>query len=99
MANYEQLFTPFKIGNVEIKNRITLAPMGGGQLGGNLIPAGKEQIIPADALVWAVGFKPVDILTRDLQKAQYQCWNIRDSKSVANIHQAVWDGYEIGRYI
>ena len=26
---YEALFTPWKIGNVEIKNRIVLAPMGG----------------------------------------------------------------------
>ena len=28
-ARYEPLFTPWKIGNVEIKNRIVLCPMGG----------------------------------------------------------------------
>lgn len=32
--NYEALFTPWKIGNVEIKNRIVLCPMGGTSLFG-----------------------------------------------------------------
>ena len=27
-AKYEALFTPWKIGNVEIKNRIVMCPMG-----------------------------------------------------------------------
>lgn len=29
---YEALFTPWKIGNLEIKNRIVLCPMGGTSL-------------------------------------------------------------------
>lgn len=33
MAFYKHLFTPFKIGKVEIKNRITMAPMGEGTPG------------------------------------------------------------------
>jgi len=33
-AKYEALFTPWKIGNVEIKNRIVLCPMGGTSLFG-----------------------------------------------------------------
>ncbi|MGN0976559.1 MAG: FAD-dependent oxidoreductase [Faecousia sp.] len=33
-AKYESLFTPWKIGNVEIKNRIVLCPMGGTSLFG-----------------------------------------------------------------
>ena len=33
-AKYEPLFTPWKIGNVEIKNRIVLCPMGGTSLFG-----------------------------------------------------------------
>ena len=31
---YEALFTPWKVGNVEIKNRIVLCPMGGTSLFG-----------------------------------------------------------------
>ena len=31
---YEPLFTPWKIGNVEIKNRIVMCPMGGTSLFG-----------------------------------------------------------------
>ena len=33
-AKYQALFTPWKIGNVEIKNRIVLCPMGGTSLYG-----------------------------------------------------------------
>ena len=31
---YESLFTPWKVGNVEIKNRIVMCPMGGTSLFG-----------------------------------------------------------------
>ena len=37
-AKYEPLFTPWKIGNVEIKNRIVLCPMGGTSLFGWMEP-------------------------------------------------------------
>ena len=33
-SKYEALFTPWKIGNVEIKNRIVMCPMGGTSLFG-----------------------------------------------------------------
>ena len=33
-AKYEALFTPWKIGNVEIKNRIVMCPLGGTSLFG-----------------------------------------------------------------
>ena len=36
--SYEALFTPWKIGNVEIKNRIVLCPMGGTSLFGWMEP-------------------------------------------------------------
>ena len=37
-AKYEALFTPWKVGNVEIKNRIVLCPMGGTSLFGWMEP-------------------------------------------------------------
>ena len=37
-AKYEALFTPWKIGNVEIKNRIVMCPMGGTSLFGWMGP-------------------------------------------------------------
>ncbi|MBP3304893.1 MAG: FAD-dependent oxidoreductase [Oscillospiraceae bacterium] len=39
-AKYEALFTPWKIGNVEIKNRIVMCPMGGTSLFGWMEPTG-----------------------------------------------------------
>lgn len=38
--NYEALFTPLKIGNVEVKNRIMLAPMEGTSMISWMIPSG-----------------------------------------------------------
>ena len=35
---YDALFTPWKVGNVEIKNRIVLCPMGGTSLFGWMEP-------------------------------------------------------------
>ena len=35
---YDPLFTPWKIGNVEIKNRIVMCPMGGTSLFGWMEP-------------------------------------------------------------
>ncbi len=40
---YEPLFTPWKIGNVEIKNRIVLCPMGGTSLFGWMRPNGFDK--------------------------------------------------------
>ena len=37
-SEYSALFTPWKIGNVEIKNRIVLCPMGGTSLFGWMEP-------------------------------------------------------------
>ena len=39
---YEALFTPWKIGNLEIKNRIVLAPMGGTCIFGWMEPTGSH---------------------------------------------------------
>ena len=39
---YEALFTPWKIGNCEIKNRIVLAPMGGTCIFGWMEPTGSH---------------------------------------------------------
>ena len=39
---YKELFTPWKIGNVEIKNRIVLCPMGGTSLFGWMEPMGNH---------------------------------------------------------
>ena len=53
-AKYEALFTPWKIGNVEIKNRIVMCPMGGTslfgwfELGCFLVEAAAGELKPAE---------------------------------------------------
>ena len=41
---FEPLFTPWKIGNVEMKNRIVLCPMGGTSLFGTMRPSTFDKV-------------------------------------------------------
>ena len=53
--NYDMLFSPMKIGNVEIKNRIVMAPMcmGFGQYNGcaHLFDDGTEQTLTISRII------------------------------------------------
>lgn len=55
---YEVLFQPWKIGNVEIKNRIVLCPMGGTSLFGWMEPNHFDKVAAdffyvVPAMMWA----------------------------------------------
>ena len=51
---YQPLFTPWKIGNVEIKNRIVLCPMGGTSLFGWMEPHHLDKDCLADCYAISV---------------------------------------------
>ena len=51
---YEALFTPWKVGNLEIKNRIVLAPMGGTCIFGWMEPTGNHFDKEAAKLLYTV---------------------------------------------
>ena len=68
---YEPLFTPWKIGNVEIKNRIVLCPMGGTSLFGWMEPhhLDKENLIGGQWLYKAKGaFKKLKPYMEEIHK-------------------------------
>ena len=53
-AKYEALFTPWKVDNVEIKNRIVMCPMGGTSLFGWFELGGCHLIRRLQSCSWSV---------------------------------------------
>ncbi len=65
--------------------------------GAVIASAGSEKEIPAESIIMAVGFKPVNDLFEEL-KLDYGCiYNLGDGKEVRNIRGAIWDAYEVAR--
>jgi NADPH-dependent 2,4-dienoyl-CoA reductase/sulfur reductase-like enzyme len=55
-------------------------------------PDGKEQLIPADTLVLALGFKPETGLTAELENRGIDCRPVGDCRSPARLMGAIHDG-------
>ena len=49
---YEALFTPWKVGNVEVKNRIVQCSMGGTSLFGWMEPSHLDKEAASPSTVW-----------------------------------------------
>ena len=55
--------------------------------------------LKAGTVVIAVGYKPDRTLCHSLKGKVAELYNIGDSREAANIMNAIWDGYEVGRSI
>ena len=60
---------------------------------------GTSKKINADTIILAAGYRPVNELYQELEHTGIPVYNIGDSRSVNNIMQAIWDGFEIGHSI
>lgn len=58
----------------------------------------QEHEIKADSVILAVGFKPDDSLFQQMQDAD-EIYAIGDCRQFKNVHQAVWDAYEVANHI
>lgn len=58
-----------------------------------------REVIKADNVVISIGFSSEKALYRQLLENGIDACEIGDGRTVANIMNAVWDGYEIGRSI
>lgn len=77
--------------------------------GGRLLRAGNgdavvstaagEVVLPADTVVIAVGYEPERTLYRQAEGRVSELYLLGDARRVANIMYAVWDAYEVARYI
>lgn len=63
--------------------------------------AGSEEteVIPADDVVIAIGFKPLPSFARELEGCGMEIYEVGDGKQVANIMNAVWDAFEVAKNI
>lgn len=60
---------------------------------------GESEIIQADTVICAVGYLPEKQLYNRLRGHYANVHLIGDASKVRNIHNAIWDGYEVGRTI
>ena len=56
--------------------------------------SGEEMVLPADTVILAVGFRSDTQLFDQMQDAD-EIYAIGDCKQFKNVHQAVWDAFEI----
>lgn len=60
---------------------------------------GKEETVPADSVIIAVGYTPKDSLFEELKYDYAQIYNLGDGRKVRNIRAAIWDAYEVARSV
>ena len=58
----------------------------------------KEEEVAADTVILAVGFQPDTWLFEEMQDAD-EIYAIGDCRQFKNVHQAVWDAYEVANHI
>jgi len=58
---------------------------------------GRSRTLPCDTAILAVGQKPIDEPYRSLKGRVKELYRIGDSQAAGKIHDAVWDGFELGR--
>ena len=59
---------------------------------------GLEEEIPADTVILAVGFQPDAALLEEMRDAP-ELYAIGDCRQFKNVHQAVWDAFEVANHI
>ena len=62
------------------------------------LKSGEENGIAADSVILAVGFVPNDRLFRELRDSD-EIYALGDCRQFKNVHQAVWDAFEVANHI
>ena len=62
------------------------------------LDTGEETEVKADTAILAVGFTPDDSLFQQMQDAD-ELYAIGDCRQFKNVHQAVWDAYEVANHV
>ena len=60
---------------------------------------GEKKSLEADTVVLAMGMTPDTTLARDLENQALRVYVIGDCREPKNIMNAVWDGYEVARFL
>ena len=61
--------------------------------------AAGEKTIPAGTVILSVGYNADTMLRDELKESCYETYILGDCKSVQNILAAIWESYEVARFI
>ncbi|MCM1989478.1 FAD-dependent oxidoreductase [Oceanirhabdus seepicola] len=81
--------------NLQLNSRLSKVTHEGAFISVN----GNEEVLVADNVVLACGFKKESGLYEELRFELAEIYNIGDSRQVRNIRGAIWDAYEVARSI
>ena len=97
-ANREMLERLIPFHGCDIYTKTTAVKTVSGGLIVKSLEGGEEKTLKADTVILAVGFKSDDNLYQQMQDAS-ELYAIGDCKQFKNVHQAVWDAYEVANHI
>ncbi len=93
-ANREMLERLVPFHGVKVLTRTTAVETTDAGLKVKNLDSGDEQELPADTVILAVGFTPDKTLYQEMQDVP-ELYEIGDCKQFKNVHQAVWDAFEV----
>ncbi|MBF8984024.1 FAD-dependent oxidoreductase [Lutibacter sp. B2] len=96
-ANSEMLRDLLKFHNVKIKTSSSIT--GVNDKGAVIKSENKEEIVPADSIILAIGYNSEKQLYYKLRDNSKEMYLLGDARQVQNIMNAIWDAYEVSRNI
>jgi len=97
-ANKMMLEDLVKFNNIEVRTGACVQEIKEGSVE-MLNRAGEPESVGADTVIAAIGYLPEKSLYNKIKDLYPKVHLIGDAGKVRNIHNAIWDGYEVGRTI
>lgn len=82
---------------VDIKTGVSITSVN--QVGAVIKTEKGEEIIPADSVILAVGYNADQTLYQQVKNNAVDTYLLGDARKVQNIMYAIWDAYEVSRFI
>ena len=97
-ANLDMLERLIPFNGVEVKCATTVVKNESGVVTVKNLKTGEQSDIPADSVILCVGYAANNKLYDELAELP-EIYKIGDAKNVANIHNAIWEAFEVSNHI
>ena len=97
-ANKDMLEALLPYRGVQIRCKTTVAGMENGVVTVRNLETNEEEKFSADSVILSVGYASNNSLYQEMLDAP-ELYEIGDAKNVANIHNAIWEAFEIANHI
>lgn len=97
-ANKDMLEKLIPFHGCDVRVKTTAVKVTGDSIVLKSLETEEESEIKADTVILAVGFKSDDSLFQQMQDAP-EIYSIGDCRQFKNVHQAVWDAYEVANHL